>query len=207
MKGVCYLNNHCIRKEIGFYLYMLCLIMTLTACQSEKDELLLEQIEEQTEQATQEEVTTMATLIYVYVCGAVKHPDVYALKPDARVNDVVKKAGGFLEKADKNGVNLAQKVSDGEQIYIPKIGEQAEQRIGSSMQTQTIASQSDQKIDLNLATKEQLMTLTGIGEAKANAILNYRQEHGKFQTIEELKEIRGIKDGVFQKIKELIIVR
>lgn len=202
-----FLKNHCIKKTIFFYLYVLCLTMTLTACQSEKDELLLEQVEEQTEQATKEEVTTMATLIYVYVCGEVKHPDVYALKPDARVNDVVKQAGGFLEKADKNGVNLAQKVSDGEQIYIPKIGEQTEQRIGSSIQEEAVSSQSDQKIDLNLATKEQLMTLTGIGEAKADAILNYRQEHGKFQTIEELKEIRGIKDGVFQKIKELIIVR
>lgn len=140
---------------------------------------------------------------FVYICGAVNKPDVYEVTSDARIYEVVKKAGGFSKNADETAVNLAEKIYDGQQVYIPTKQEKDKQNL--SLQGQGNMEQSD-KLDLNTATKEQLMTLSGVGEAKADAILEYRAEHGRFQSIEELKEIRGIKERVFQKMKDKIIV-
>ena len=194
------------KKGVLFlYLFFFLTAVTLTACsdsQSESEILLSEQTERTTEFSETEVSgkTSDDSNLYVYVCGAVKRPDVYELPDGARVNDAVKRAGGFTKKADRLKVNLAKLLSDGEQIYIPRKGEEStsEQPVEESGQSQ--------KVNINLATKEELMTLTGIGEAKADSILAYREEHGAFQSIEELKEIRGIKDGVFQKVKDWITI-
>lgn len=216
-------SNHCIKKGVFLYLFLILTVVILTACGSSQNEILLKQVEQTTDNSLDDQVTTVVqqkesektdeVLLYVYVCGAVKHPDVYALVDGSRVNDAVKKAGGFLKTADRNGINLAERVMDGQQIYIPKEGESLkndEVGLNHGTQQSDVIKQDGQggdKVDLNTATKEQLMTLPGIGASKAGAILTYREEHGRFQTIEELKEIRGIKDGVFQNIKDLIIVR
>lgn len=148
-------------------------------------------------------------LIYVHVCGAVKKPGVYPVEKDARVSDAVKAAKGFTKKAAKDVLNLAQCVTDGEKIYIPTLDETKKESKSELLESDAEASKASDnsnKININLAGKEELMTLAGIGEAKADSILEYRKEHGSFQTIEELKNIRGIKDGIFHKIKEKITV-
>lgn len=204
------MKHHCIKKCVGTYLWIIFLTIALTACGHSKEAILLEQIESTKSDQSVEDVEGETSIenkeeqfLSVYICGAVKHPDVYQLLEGARIKDAVEKAGGFSKKADKNVINLAEKVTDGQQIYIPEEGS-----IASSEQVQTIDNNGNTstKIDLNTATKEQLMTLPGIGESKADAILAYREENGVFQTTEDLKKISGIKDGVFQKLKDLIIV-
>ena len=131
--------------------------------------------------------------IYVYICGQVKKPGVYVFAAEPRVNEVILKAGGTTKKANLLLVNQAAKVTDGEQITIPeKISNQAK---GDNSKEST-------KIPINRATKEELMTLTGIGEGKAESILKYRQDNGTFKKIEDLMKVTGIKEGVFQKIKD-----
>ena len=133
--------------------------------------------------------------IYVYVCGHVVSPGVYRLEADARICDALKLAGGVSDDGNPEALNQAEQMSDGQTIYVPGIGEEA-------AQPETAAK--DGLIDINTADRESLMTLPGIGESKAEVIIRYREEHGLFQTIEELMEIPGIKEGVFNKMKEYI---
>lgn len=142
------------------------------------------------------------TTIQVYVCGAIVSPAVYEMSVTARVVDVVEAAGGFTEDANKIAVNLAKQVSDGEQIYIPSIDEEIALPSISSQDNPTGG-----KININTATLEELMTLPGIGQAKAVSIITYRETSGRFQTIEDIMNIEGIKEGVYQKIKDMITVR
>jgi competence protein ComEA len=151
---------------------------------------------------------------YVHVCGEVNQPGMYVLPSDSRVAEAIEAAGGFTKEAQEASVNLARKLQDGEQLYVlskeealaspaAAIAGQEENKENGSLKSGT---DSEGKINLNLATKEELMTLPGIGSAKADAILSYRTEQGSFTKIEDIKKIEGIKDGVFQKIKDKITV-
>ena len=148
--------------------------------------------------------------LYVHVCGAVNAPGVYELKTDARIYEALEAAGGMTEDAAADWINQAEALSDGERIYVPT-QEEAEESAQSvsgrwaDPNGNAGGSVSD-KININTAAKEELMTLSGIGASKAESILKYRQEHGNFQNIEYLKKIEGIKDGVFNKIKDDITV-
>lgn len=144
------------------------------------------------------ETTDIAT---VYVCGAVQHPGVYELSGDGRICDAVEAAGGFAEDADTCAVNLAEMLTDGSQIYIPKVEESA-----GLPQSKAAGGEASTLINLNTATKEQLMELPGIGAAKAEAILSYRESVGKFSCIEEIMNVSGIKEASFSKIRMLITV-
>lgn len=146
------------------------------------------------------EKKTTKVLCYVHVCGQVKKPGVYQLEEGARIYDAVQLAGGFTEEAWEEAVNLAKLVTDGEQIKIP---DQAEAELFFTQEEQTESG----LINLNQATKEQLMTLTGIGEARAREIITYREEHGGFQAIEDIMKVPGIKEAAFAKIKNQIIVK
>ncbi len=140
--------------------------------------------------------------IYVYVCGAVVNPGVYKTEEDARVYQVIQMAGGILPEGAENYVNQAAAVIDGEQLYVPF---QSEVEMG----VMDLKNQEDGEsgVNINTAGLEELMTLPGIGESKAQAIIQYREEHGAFQSIEELTNISGIKSGVYDKIKELVRIR
>lgn len=137
----------------------------------------------------------------VYVSGAVKKPGLYHYSGTKRVGDAIHAVGGFKKSADKDGINLAQILTDGEHIIVPdtKKKKKTETRIQDS-------SPETDKVNINTATKKQLMTLTGIGEAKADAIIEYRTTNGSFQKIEDLMKISGIKEGIFEKIKALISI-
>lgn len=142
-----------------------------------------------------------ADIATVYVCGAVQHPGVYELPGEGRICDAVEAAGGFTEEADTCAVNLAEVLTDGSQIYIPTVEESA-----GLPQSETAGSQASNLVNLNTATKEQLMELPGIGAAKAEAILSYRESVGKFSCIEEIMNVSGIKEASFSKIRTLITV-
>ena len=144
--------------------------------------------------------------IYIYVCGWVKKSGVYRLPRGARACDAVEAAGGFKKKADRDYVNLAEALSDGQQIYIPSKAEVSVSNSGTSAGTGSTEGSTGGRINLNTATREELMTLTGIGEAKADAIISYREQAGLFSRIEDIMNISGIKEGVFSKIKDDITV-
>lgn len=141
--------------------------------------------------------------VYVDVKGAVIKPGVYCLSHGARLAEAVNAAGGFRDVADQNQVNLAKQVCDQQMIYIPMKGEQTEQSVG---QPGSESSVSDKVVNLNTATKEQLTTITGIGDKKADLILAYRQQHGQFQKVDDLKNITGFGDKTVAKIKDQLAV-
>ena len=157
-------------------------------------------------------------ICYVHVCGAVKNPGVYEVRSESRLYEAIALAGGLTENAAGEGLNQAEKVEDGSRIYVPDKEEyaagmqNAPESAGTAAETfdnkngTDKTSVEDGKVNLNTATKEQLMTLSGIGEAKASAIISYRESHGAFQNIEELMQVEGIKDGVFRKVKDQIKV-
>lgn len=143
---------------------------------------------------------TVAEEIYVQVSGAVVSPGVYKLPLGSRVFEAVELAGGALETADLSMLNQAQVLSDGQMVYIYAVGEQR------SGQEPGAVEPDDGRINLNTATVQELMTLPGIGQSKAESIISWREEHGAFASVEELMNITGIKEGVFTKIKDHIKV-
>ncbi|ADL42592.1 competence protein ComEA helix-hairpin-helix repeat protein [Caldicellulosiruptor obsidiansis OB47] len=146
----------------------------------------------------------------VYVCGNVKNPGVYELLPGSRINDALILAGGALPGSDLNSINLAEKISDGQKIYIPKMGEvQSQSSLSSSTDgtAQETVSAGEGKININTATKEELKTLDRIGDKLAERIIEYRQNHGPFKSIEEIKNVNGIGEKIFESIKDFITVQ
>ena len=131
-------------------------------------------------------------LIAVHVKGAVAEPGLYWLAPDSRVDDAVQAAGGALPEADLDNVNLAAFVSDGSQLYVPFAGESEDAVSGP--------------LNINTATEAQLEALDGIGETKARAIVEYRESHGDFASVEQLTRVDGIGDATLDKIREQICV-
>lgn len=167
-----------------------------------------------TEQQTDESSATSENTgyVYVYVCGAVRQEGVYRLPEGSRINDALLLAGGLTEDAASGVLNLAEPVQDGQKLYFPTKDELADQqnalRDGAYTDSQIDSSgEQTQKIDINTADKEQLMTLSGIGEAKAESIIRYRAEHGNFAQIEDITNVDGIGESLFQKIKEYIYVK
>ena len=159
------------------------------------------QVKEETETRTTEK-TSEKEKICVYVCGSVKKPGVYELPEDARIVSAIALAGGFTKSASAEGVNQAERIKDGQQIYVPSKKEAGN---GTSSQAGVSGAQ-DKRVNLNSASREELMTLTGIGEAKASDIISYREENGGFEKPEDIMKIRGIKQGIYRKIKDMITV-
>ena len=144
-------------------------------------------------------------VVYIYICGEVKNPGVYTFAKEPHFIDVVEKAGGFTKKADKLSVNLAEVVKDGTQLTIEK---KRKRKAAQEEQSSHGTASADEagKINLNTASAEQLMKLSGIGESKAAQIISYREKNGAFKKIEDIMNITGIKEGVFGKIKDDITV-
>lgn len=141
---------------------------------------------------------------FVYVCGEVHKPGVYELPTGSRIFEALELAGGVTENGAEDFLNQAEAVKDGQKITVPSL-EEAEKGI-AFLDSGYDGIEESTFIDLNSADKERLMTLPGIGDSKAESIIQYREEHGAFKNIEELKNITGIKDGVYNKIKDSITV-
>lgn len=174
-----------------------------------KEEPLDVQTEADFEQAIElvdEEVEAeqLDTSIIVDIKGEVQKPGVYEVDQHVRVSDAISIAGGFTEDADQTQMNLAQRVHDEMVIIVPKEGEEI---IAVSTPGETTTTDEDRnKIRINQATLEEIQTLNGIGPKKAQAIIDYREEHGSFQSVEDLIEVNGIGEKTVENMKESIIV-
>lgn len=175
--------------------------------QMNEDEAALltgEQVLKEEPEPDSEEIEADQTVI-VDVKGEIQKPGVYEMKPGERFHHVIEKAGGLTNAADAVQINLAALLEDGMVVYIPKQGETAEDLV--QQPAGAGADAGEQKVNLNKATAEDLQTLTGIGPAKAEAILSYREEAGGFKTIEDLMNVSGIGEKSFEKLKDSISVK
>jgi competence protein ComEA len=150
--------------------------------------------------------TATASPIQVYVSGAVIKPDVYVLPPEAIVRDAINSAGGASSEADLNGINLAAGLRDGDRVHVPKIGEQIAAPTAGSSSGEASAPAISGPININMATAAELETLPEIGPALAQRIVDYRDAHGAFATIEAIQNVSGIGPATFEAIKDLITV-
>ena len=151
-----------------------------------------------------EDSTTQEAVIFVDIKGAVKNPGVYQMKSGDRVKDALDAAGGLTDEADSQKVNLAQRVEDQMVIVVPKVGEEATE-IPSGVTSKEAAK--DGKVNINTATVEELKTLKGVGEKKAEAIIEYRKKNGSFKTKEDLMKVRGIGKKLFESFQERIVTQ
>lgn len=190
--------------------------------------------------AAHEEPVKEAEEIAVHAAGAVQKPGVYYLPVNARVVDVVKAAGGVTAQADLNAINLASPVADGDQVMIPRTGEDGQgdytirggvtsgvvrsslgngggasadiDRAGGSSANRATSAQGYRpgstagRVNLNTASAEELMSLPGIGESKAAAIIRYREKHGRFQRPEDLMAVGGIGEKTFAGLRDRITI-
>ncbi|MCM1990747.1 helix-hairpin-helix domain-containing protein [Oceanirhabdus seepicola] len=152
--------------------------------------------------------------ITVDIEGAVKKPGVYTVDEDLRLDNLIKTAGGLKEIAETKGLNKAMKLQDEGYYYIFSIGEEDNGEIavynseGSYSTTEESASHSgDRKININTASIERLQLIPGIGEVKAVSIVEYREKNGGFKSVEELKNISGIGEKTFEKLRDYIDIR
>lgn len=187
------------------------------AVSSEEDILAQDQGKTTEEADTSEETTPV--WIYIHVCGQVVTPGVYALPEGSRVWDAVEAAGGLTEEAQPDAVNLAWVITDGSKVTIPDRSQAQDQGFswyetgtggpaanGGTDQGEMFTENTSGLVDLNRATVEELMTIPGIGQSRAQAIVAYRQSHGSFGTIQEVMEVTGIKEGLFEAIRQYITV-
>ncbi|MEK4230068.1 helix-hairpin-helix domain-containing protein [Solibacillus sp. FSL H8-0538] len=172
---------------------------------------------EETTQQQQIEVLTEETVtqpIIVDVKGAIHYPGVYELTEDDRIIDLIELAGGYTENANPQLINHAQKLQDEMVIYIPRQGEELTEAMQTLVQVASVSpsgaigsTNGSSKVNINKADEAALVTLPGVGPAKAQAILTYRTEVGSFQTIEDLKKVSGIGEKSFEQLKDLIDVK
>ena len=136
--------------------------------------------------------------LIIHIVGAVKNPGVFILQEGDRVLEAVEKAGGFSEDALKETVNLAARIYDGQQVYIPREGEEVPPAVHQGNQPQ--------KININTASQSDLETLPGIGPAKAGAIISDREKNGPFKSVEEITRVTGIGEKTLEGIRDFIII-
>lgn len=174
-------------------------IFSITGCKDNSEELLRFKTSEdelEQENTIEEKSEKKAELLIVHVSGSVKRAGVYQLEKDKRIIDAIEKAGGMLEEADSDALNLAEKIKDGMKIYVPKKGEKP---------TTSTNLKSQSYIDLNLAEKEELMTLPGVGEKTADKIIAYREAQ-PFEKVEDLLKVSGFGKKKMEALKGLIAV-
>ena len=161
--------------------------------------------------------------IKIYITGEVQRPGIYEIEEESRIDDAINAAGGLTEKANIKDINLAYKVEDGMKIYIPSNDEKVNEKTDKTLEyvesgkaKTPVAATSDKeiqqssvsaKININTATQSELERLPGVGEAIAKRILEYRKSKGRFEKIEDIKNVKGIGDSKFNKLKDKIVVK
>ena len=211
-----------INKKTKILLIILIAIMAIGisyyAYQNEKEsQNIIEQQNLEIEENKQEESSKETKKIIVHVSGAVQNEGVIELEENSRIADAIEKAGGFREDAYTKDVNLAYKLEDGMKIYIPTMEEKENEKtnviVESNIETENNNSSysnasdgknTNSKVNINTASKEELDTLPGIGPSTAEKIINYRKENGKFKSIEGIKDVSGIGDSKYENIKDMI---
>ena len=147
------------------------------------------------------------TKIKVYITGEVKNQGVIELEEGDRIADAIEKAGGQTEQASLKNVNLAYQLEDGQKIYIPNVNDNETEIIDDGASGVVDDTTNQTVVNINKADETELQSLNGIGESLATSIVQYRKENGKFETIEDLKNVPGIVDIKFENIKEYIKVK
>lgn len=153
--------------------------------------------------------------IIVYICGAVKESKVITLPENSRISDAIDAVGGLTEDADLTNINLAYILEDGEKIYIPQKGEEPQNEAStasSSVQSSSYSNYSatstkSNKININKATQTELETIPGVGPSTALKIIEYREQNKKFSSIEDIKNVSGIGNAKYEKMKDYITVK
>ena len=158
-------------------------------------------VEEENEEVSKEMIVENKKKLVVEIKGQVNNPNIYYLEDGSIINDLINEAGGLTNKASINNINRAELLTDHACILIPSIDEETSNEMISSSN-----SIKSDKININTATAEELDKLPGVGPAKAEDIISYRESNGRFKTIEELKNVKGIGESSFEKIKEKITI-
>lgn len=200
------------KKKIGTVLLTSLPILVFLACGEAKNtielvelnELSIEadaKVEDFNETESEKKLTDENTeeTIFVHICGEVASPGVYQVLAGSRIYDVLLLAGGFTDEAATEAVNLAKEATDGMQVIIPSLEEAQAER-------QRMEAQAQGMVNINTATVAELCTLPGVGESRAEDIIAYRNKHGSFQSIEEIMQVTGIKEGLYEKIREQIYI-
>lgn len=170
----------------------------------EEETLEIKDIKE-TEERVVCESETVVSMIYVYVCGQVRQPDVYQLPADARQYQAIEAAGGVAEDACTDYMNLAETLSDGQRLYVPTTEEAM--RASASQDGQSVEPDDEAStglVNINTADLQTLMTLPGIGETKAKRIIEHRTSHGAFQCTEDLMQVSGIGKATYEALSDWI---
>ncbi|KZK05406.1 Late competence protein ComEA DNA receptor [Lactococcus cremoris] len=148
--------------------------------------------------------------IMVDLKGAVAKPNVYQISSDERLVDLIRQAGGFTDQADQKSINLSAKLKDEEVIYVPKVGESSSSESTDSPTSNSVSNQisttSGPKININKADLTELQKLTGIGQKKAQDIIDFRMKNGDFKSIEDLGKVSGFGDKTLEKLKDEISI-
>lgn len=200
-----------VKKQI--ILLGIVVLMMLVGCTGCKKQSYLETQSDLQEEHTKSADTTeekkqqteKTTEIYVQIDGAVRRPGVYTFSEESRVYELIEAAGGLLPEAYDLGINQAKRLTDGEKIYV-YTKEEIENGAGTTDMQNPRGQTDDGKVNINTASVEELMTLSGIGETRAKDIIAYRNAHGAFSLPEDLKNVSGIGDSTYNKIADAIIV-
>lgn len=168
-------------------------------------------IEKEVEEAEEKEIEVESNIktILVHISGAVKSEGLVELQEGDRVADAIEKAGGLTEEADTELLNLASKLEDGMKVHVLTKEEKLNSQVvinQSIITNQNTVSTGTQKVNINAASQTELETLPGIGPSIALSIINYRKENGNFKSIEQIKEVSGIGENKYNKIKEMISI-
>lgn len=190
-----FLNRKPLLIGVCLLLFLFLILWSKRQVFYENDQVIVG-LQESTPQSLPSVENDVEETVMIDLKGEVKRPGVYELPQNARVKDAIKEAGGFTVEADEWSVNLAQKVMDEMVIFVPKKMD--------GMDAESLSTSMEGKVRINYATQEEIETLNGIGPKKAQAIIQFREENGFFQTIDDLLQVQGIGEKTLEKIKDQI---
>lgn len=198
-------------KNIRKYIYIITIIIFIIFCimviirkRELKDNNVNYKVNKEDIIVNNDKINNEEEYIYVDIKGEVINPNVYKIKKGLRVIDVINLAGGLTEESDTSNINLSKTVTD-EMVIVIKSKNNEEVYIDSDVDINNNNNNNNQLIDINTCTIDELLTLPGIGESKANNIIEYRKKN-KFNTINDIMNVSGISESLFNKIKEYIKV-
>ena len=198
-------------KNIRKYIYIITIIIFIIFCimviirkRELKDNNVNYTVNKENIIVNNDKINDEEEYIYVDIKGEVINPNVYKIKKGLRVIDVINLAGGLTEESDTSNINLSKIVTD-EMVIVIKSKNNEEVYIDSDVDINNNNNNNNQLIDINTCTIDELLTLPGIGESKANNIIEYRKKN-KFNTINDIMNVSGISESLFNKIKEYIKV-
>ncbi|MHC5374803.1 helix-hairpin-helix domain-containing protein [Enterococcus sp. LJL120] len=195
-------------KEFRLYIFLflsLAAIGGFLILRNQREELSYETDFSQLIEKESSTVESSSSPIYIDVKGAVLTPGLYQIAPESRLIEAIELAGGFTAEADQSQLNFALKLTDQQVIYVPKVGEEAAHTFQSLDHNNGHSGEAD-KVNINTADLAELQTLSGIGEKRAQDIINYRQANGSFAEIADLTKVSGIGEKTLEKLKDFITV-